>query len=398
VTTDTSLSPTARQLWQRARWFLLGGAVLLITGLLLAGLGDSTSYPSLDPRSPDADGTKAAAQLLRQYGATVTSTGNPDDLANAAQGGDTVVVPLPDLLTDEQLSALNQAGHRRLILIAPGSAALDRLAPDVQAVGPDDAPLALTSAGTDADCTLAEAERAGHAEGGGRLYQAGSSTTACYPRDGHPTLVRTVGSTGGEVIVIGSGRFLTNQYLAHDGNAALALGLLGSEPQLTWYLPDYAAAAATAPAGQGQKSFTDLIPAGWHWAFLQLAIAAAVTAFWRGRRLGPVVSENLPVVVRASETTEGRARLYQQAKARGRAADALRRAARRRLAPVLAVPLVHGEPGGDALLAALTTRLGDSRTGGELTALLYGPPPTDDAALLRLADDLDALERQVRQP
>ncbi|TQF05188.1 DUF4350 domain-containing protein [Kitasatospora acidiphila] len=398
MTTNTPLSPTARQLWLRTRWFLAGGAGLLLAGLLVAGLGDNTSYPSLDPRSPDADGTRAAVQLLRQRGVTVTTTGNPADLAaaDAPSGGDTVVVPLPDLLTADQLDALGRAGHRRLVLVSPGPVALGHLAPGVQALGTTDDPLALGSAGTDADCTLAEAERAGHAEGGGRLYQAGPGTTACYPRSGHPTLVRTTGGSGGEVIVIGSGRFLTNQRLAQDGNAALALGLLGSQPRLTWYLPDYSAAAATAP--QGQKSFTQLIPAGWHWAFLQLAIAAGLAALWRGRRLGPVVSENLPVVVRASETTEGRARLYQLGKARGRAADALRRAARRRLAPVLAVPLVHGEPSGDALLAALTARLGEGRTPGELTALLYGPPPTDDDALLRLADDLDALERQVRQP
>jgi uncharacterized membrane protein YgcG len=437
MSTSTPLSPTARQLWRRTRWFLAGGAALLITALLVAGLGNGSSYPALDPRSPDADGTRAAAQLLRQQGVTVTVTSDPADLATAQPGGDTVVVPLPDLLTDDQLDALGQAGHRRLILISPDNDALGRLAPDVTAADTGSEPLTISSAGTPADCTLAEAERAGHAEGGGRLYRAGSGTTACYPRNGYPTLVRTLGSGGSEVIVLGSGRFLTNQRLAQDGNAALALGLLGSQPRLTWYLPDFTAATATAPPApqgggqqgggqqgggspqgggshgggsqgggsqggggvqQGQKSFTDLIPAGWNWAFLQLAVAAVLAALWRGRRLGPVVSENLPVVVRASETTEGRARLYQQAKARGRAADALRRAARRRLAATLAVAVVHGEPNTDALLAALTARLADSRPAGELTALLYGPPPTDDDALLRLADDLDALERQVRQP
>ena len=45
---------------------------------------------------------------------------------------------------------------------------------------------------------------------------------------------------------------------------------------------------------------------------------------WRGRRFGPLVVENLPVVVRAGETREGRARLYQRSSARLRAADALR--------------------------------------------------------------------------
>lgn len=62
------------------------------------------------------------------------------------------------------------------------------------------------------------------------------------------------------------------------------------------------------------------------------------------------------------------------------------------------MPLGTGEPDGTALLAALGDRLAGNREPGELRGLLYGPPPTDDAALLRLADDLDALERQVRQP
>ncbi len=38
------------------------------------------------------------------------------------------------------------------------------------------------------------------------------------------------------------------------------------------------------------------------------------------------------------------------------------------------------------------------RTQGEVGALLYGAAPADDAALVRLADDLDALEREVRRP
>ena len=50
-------------------------------------------------------------------------------------------------------------------------------------------------------------------------------------------------------------------------------------------------------------------------------------ALWRARRLGPVVAEPLPVVVRAAETVEGRARLYRRGGARGQAA---RGAARRR--------------------------------------------------------------------
>ncbi|MDH6110785.1 hypothetical protein P3T36_003154 [Kitasatospora sp. MAP12-15] len=389
----TALSPTARQLWRRSRWFLLGAAVLLLAALLVGGLGDSGGYPALDPRSADPDGGRATAQLLRQQGITVDPVDTPAALDDSA-GADTVLLPLPDLLSPDQLRALAAAGHRRVILISPGDAALSILAPDVHPAEAAGVPLGIASASTQPSCSLPEAQRAGSVQLGGQLYAADDDTLACYPREGHPSLVRTTEPSGTEVIVLGSGRFLTNQALAQDGNASLALGLLGAQPHLTWYLPDY----SSAPQQAQQRSFTDLIPRGWSWAALQLALAAVLAALWRARRLGPVVSEDLPVVVRAAETTEGRARLYQRAKAREQAATSLRRAARHRLAAVLGVPLTVGEPDGTALLTALAGRLPAPVDPGGPHALLYGPPPTDDAALLRLADDLDALERQVRQP
>ncbi|GAB2708217.1 DUF4350 domain-containing protein [Kitasatospora kifunensis] len=389
----TTLTPSVHQLWRRGRWFLAALAVLLLVGLLLGGLGDSTAYPSLDPRSADSDGAKATAQLLRAQGITVDTATDPGQLA-APAGDDTVLLPLPDLLTDDQLRAIASAGHRRLVLLSPDSTALDLLAPGVRIAETAGLPLSVASANVAQQCSLPEAAQAGSAELGGRLYQTEGAATGCYPREGYPALARTTTADGTEVIVLGSGLFLTNQHLARQGNAALALGLLGARPHLTWYLPDYQA----LPPAEQQKGFVDLIPAGWRWAAVQLAVAAVLAALWRARRLGPVVSEELPVVVRAAETTEGRARLYHRAKARGRAAEALRRAARHRLGPALGVPLTAGEPAATALLTALGDRLGDRRPPGELPGLLYGPPPTDDAALLRLADDLDALERQVRHP
>lgn len=389
----TALAPTARQLWHRGRWFLAGAAVLLLAALLIGGLGDSSSYPPLDPRSSDPDGARAAVQLLRQQGVTVDPVDSPAALDDAASA-DTVLLPLPDLLSQDQLHALAAAGHRRVILISPGDSALSILAPGIRAAEDDGVPLGIASSSTQPDCRLPEAQRAGSVQLGGQLYTTDADATGCYLREGRPSLVRTATTSGSEVIVLGSGRFLTNQALAKDGNASLALGLLGAQPRLAWYLPDY----SSAPPQAQQRGFTELIPAGWSWAALQLAVAAALAALWRARRLGPVVSEELPVVVRAAETTEGRARLYQRAEARDQAAASLRRAARNRLAPVLGVPLTAGEPDGTALLAALADRLPEPRDPGGPHALLYGPPPTDDAALLRLADDLDALERQVRQP
>ncbi len=66
---------------------------------------------------------------------------------------------------------------------------------------------------------------------------------------------------------------------------------------------------------------------------LQLAVAVVLLALWRARRLGPVVPESLPVVVRAAEATEGRGRMYRRAGARDRAAGRLRAATRTRIVP-----------------------------------------------------------------
>ncbi|MBV2154229.1 DUF4350 domain-containing protein [Kitasatospora sp. SUK 42] len=377
-------------MWRRARWYLAFLATLLIAAIGITVLGNDRHYPPLDPRSYDADGSHAVVALLEQQGLKAELTTDP----TTAQGGaDTLVLPEPDLLDPAQLRAVAAARHQRLILIAPGPAALSALAPGVRTSEEDgDVPYASVR-GTAAHCPLPEAVRAGSASMGGMLYTSGSRGEGCYPR-GHGYPLVSAPTTAGDVIVLGSGLFLHNGELAKDGNASLALGLLGSQPRLTWHLPDYSAPLAE---GTGTKTFNDYIPKGWRWAGYQLAVAAVLAALWRARRLGPVVSENLPVVVRAAETTEGRARLYRRAKARGRAADALRRAAAHRLAPALGVPLQAGAPDPEALCAAVADRLPE-RPAGDVRALLYGPPPTDDAALLRLADDLDALERQVRNP
>lgn len=101
------------------------------------------------------------------------------------------------------------------------------------------------------------------------------------------------------------------------------------------------------------------------------------------------------MAIRASETVEGRARLYRKANARDRAAAALRSTTRTRLAPLLGVAVTQAHTP-EALVPALSAHLhGD---GHSLHFLLFGPPPGDDAALIALADQLDALEREVRRP
>jgi hypothetical protein len=103
------------------------------------------------------------------------------------------------------------------------------------------------------------------------------------------------------------------------------------------------------------------------------------------------------VVVRAAEAVDGRSRLYQRAQARDRAAEALRSGALARMVPRLSIDSFRGaEPSPEAVVAAVASRSGRSDAG--VRTVLFGPPPTDDAGLVALADSLDSIVRDTLDP
>ena len=141
----TSASPTARQVWTRARGILLALVILLAAAVAIAAIRSDARHGDLDPRSADPYGSRAVAELLGDRGVStrvVTTLAQ----ARAAAGPDTtLLVAVPDLLTKRQQSGLHSAftdSGSRTVLVAPGAPSLDRLAPEVTA---DPGP-ALTSA------------------------------------------------------------------------------------------------------------------------------------------------------------------------------------------------------------------------------------------------------------
>ncbi|GLV91487.1 hypothetical protein Slala04_29410 [Streptomyces lavendulae subsp. lavendulae] len=368
-------------------------AVLAAGAVVLAALNSGTRHGHLDPRSADPTGSRAVAELLKERGVTTRVVTTAREAADATGPRTTLLVTDPDRLGAGQRSAIRSAidlSGGRTVLLAPGDHSLSDLSPGVRTEGD------AGSDDLDPRCTLPAATSAGRAGTGGdlRYTTALPGATACYPSGGHPTLlVLPTGTTGGDTVLLGSETILLNGSLAEQGNASLALQLLGSRPDLVWYLPSLADSDPGTGPGEQDKSLLELIPAGWSWALLQLFLAAALAALWRARRLGPLVTEKLPVAIRASEATEGRARLYRKAGARDRAATVLRAATRERLAALVGVPPTRAhEPA--ALVPAVSARLtGEPR---DVAALLFGTTPSDDAALVALADHLDALEREVR--
>ncbi|CAM5479670.1 DUF4350 domain-containing protein [Streptomyces sp. ID03-2B] len=405
----TSTAPTPGQVWTRARAILAVVLILVVAGITFAAVRSGTNYGQLDPRSADPKGSRAVAELLEARGISVTVVTTLDE-ASAATGPDTtLLVAGPNLLTRSQQLRLNEAttaSAGRTLLIAPGPGATARLAPGVRA----EAHHAVSALAP--SCELPAARRAGTADLGGTRYTAQDpAAVSCYPSAGLPSLVVLPTGTSGDTVVLGSPDFLYNERLDKQGNASLALQLLGSRPHLVWYLPSLTDPSATADdnaPGDGseeqseggtrdeaadESSFLDLVPSGWLWGTLQLALAAVLAAVWRARRLGPLVTEQLPVAIRASESAEGRSLLYRKANARDRASDALRAATRTRIAPLVGVPARDAHTP-DVLLTAVSTRV--TAPDQDLNTLLFGTAPATDAALVLLADQLDALEREVR--
>lgn len=348
-----------------------------------AGRGSTAGEHSRAPDDPRESGAMALAQVLEQQGVEVTITHSYWEAQDALRGGggDTTLLVDDDwwvLTEDAYESVLSLAAHT--VLVQPSDAALAQLDADVEYAG-------FGGGQLDAECTLEAAQRAGAVAAGGEIYEAPASAVRCYASgdDGYALVRITAGDR--EVTLLGLGELLENRYVTDAGNAALALGLLGERPRLVWYQPDiddFALGDTESLAARQAAWFAPLVV-----LLLLIGVAAAV---WRGRRMGPVVVEELPVEVRSSETMEGRARLYERGGAREHALATLRTATVARLARTLGLPRTATLD--DVVVAT------SGATGRDLAfvrMLLSAPSAIDDSALVRMSDELLRLEHELER-
>jgi uncharacterized protein DUF4350 len=374
--------------WRRWRAPAAVALVVLLGGLIVALLQVPAPVTGpLDPDDTGPAGAHAVVALLRNRGQTVIRAGSATSAAAQARArGTTLVITSPQRLSGGDLTVLARL-RASLLFVAPGRAALAALAPEVTLARP-----ALVR-DLPPRCALPGAVAAGDAELGGLLLRsAAPGAGRCYP-EGAATPSRLASlvrydSRGRLITVLGTGAPLANSGLGSHGNAALALNLLAASPRIVWLVPG--PLPAPGAASSGHRPLTSLIPGQVYAVAIQLGVVVVLLALWRMRRLGPLVTEPLPVVVRACETVEGHGRLYRSRRARDRAASALREAALGRIVTRLGLPR---DVPADAVCQELATRTG--RDPGEVRALFFGEVPGDDAALVRLADGLDALEGQV---
>lgn len=381
----TILTPAPRQVLRRAL-FWIGAAILLlvIAFISLGAVGSAAPRDPLASDSPTPVGAGAVAEVLRQQGVTVIAASNLGEARGAVDdpAATTVLIYDPQaILTTSQVTQAADLSDR-VVLIDPDFGALDRLAPTVAQAGVVDEVVS-------ADCEVGALQRVSTVTGGGegyRLLEEDPTVTGCLGSgDGVVSLVEIDRGAEGTLTIVGTTDALSNQFVIDEDNAAYALTLLGAEPTLVWYIPTF----EDLPAGEGE-SISDLsppwvLPLAW-----TVGLVALVAALWRGRRLGPLVFENLPVIVRSSETMLGRARLYEKSVARLRALDALRVGTVQRLATVCGLPRTATV---DEVIAAVAGVTG--RGGPDIRDLLLDREPTTDRELVSLSDDLLTLEADV---
>ena len=386
-TSASIVTPTVGRVIRRSL-FWVGAFTVLVIVVVLVMLGSSgvKDANALSATNAAPSGAKALVEVLRQQGVAVTIADSFDDAAAAIDDPANTTLFIYD--RDEYLS---DPLRERLPGIASRIVFLDPAYDDLTAIAPSVAQAGDVEGELEAGCDLPAAATADTITGDGTGFrviedsQSDAVTATCFDSgDDVYSLIRL--TTGDDVVsILGTTTALSNDAIADRGNAALALHLLGEKSNLVWYIPSPADIAGGEPPTLAELTPTWVSP-----AIALTVIAVVLAALWRGRRLGPLVVENLPVTVRASETMRGRARLYERSSARLHALDSLRLGTIARVAVLCGLGQSASVEGIIAASAALTGR--DPAT---VRSILIDAVPLNDRELVALSDELLTLERDV---
>lgn len=396
ATSATETLPGVPAARTRGRRFGFFAAVILLGAVALALIAGSTRSETagLDPENTGPDGTMALVEVLRAQGVDVSIARTAEDAADALGPDTTLVVGFPQYLgrraAERVRSAAQEHDSPSVILVPePSLLAAWKLPATTYGGAPPD-PVA-------AGCTDPAVHQGDKVTVEARVVvdDGVSGATSCFPvadpETGKPVggsaMVRLPATADHpETVITAFPGAFTNRYVTEEAHAGVALRLLGGQTRLVWYHP-----GIDDLLQDDALEEKDPWPAWQLPALALLGVSFVIFALWAGRRLGRLVSEPLPVVVRAVESTEARALLYRRSKDRARACAILRQGTATRLRRRLGL----GPGEGDAALVALVARASGTPP-TDVAALLHGPAPTDDTELMRLAQQLHDLEERVK--
>jgi hypothetical protein len=288
----------------------------------------------------------------------------------------TYLLPL-DRRTSEQedeLIAWASAGGR-LVVTDPGSPLLARYDMTTSRVG------IVGSTLLETDCVRAETQGVStlDVDPSDRILSHGPELLSCFG-DASSGYVVFIPTGSGEVIFVGGSSFLTDERLQRADDAAFALGVLERGPVVI----------GPPTVDDGTVGLWSTLPPDARAAIWELAIATALFALARARRLGRPVPEEPLSPIPSGELVLASARLYRLGGAQAHCALLLRRWTADRLARRLGL----GPDADPADLAPAVARA----TGRRLDAVeasLTGPDPVDGRGLVALARELEVLSESI---
>jgi hypothetical protein len=388
----TTTAPAAKTFKRkRPRWL----TPLIVVGLLLAvTLAVTVLTPArgntdeLDPANPGPAGAQGLAHVLSDHRVNVTVVRTQRQLLDErVDGATTVVIARTDQLSGRTAGAAlaHAASAASMVLLDPDPEVTKGMGLPADSHLADLADVAAGCRGAlvGEDFRLARASRA---------YTPAADTSAattCFADkdDGGGAMVSLPASAGRPpVTLLGSVSLITNEKILDSDNAAIALHLFGQTDRLIWYVPSLADVTAA------ESTLRSIAPTWFRPGVVLATSAVVLLCLWRGRRLGRLVTEPLPVVVRAVETTESRGRMYRKSRDRTRALAVLQLATRRRLAAYLGL-----STSSDVRSVAAAAATVSGRSYQDSLDLLNSSAPHDDSSLLELANALAALEKEVRR-
>ena len=374
-------------------WKLLAITLsLLLAGMVIyASMKEELTKEPYDIHSVSSDGVRALAQVLNDhYDVSVDQVPSAAKAILAAQQGKPVTIFNAGRLQNNDFETLLTTSNADITLVGFGYYLLESLAESgLELQGYNDKP---ASRGT---CSISTKAQTISATGNAIIvrdpqaladsqYLGRGPAQLCFAyADGYGYLELPLKS-GKTLRIITNPELVTNKYLDKDDNAALALYATGRGSEVAFYNAEN---ADSFNSDQQLKPYPSwLMPLMW-----QFGLLALVWAFIVGRRQGRIVNEPLPVVAQGTETTVGRAGLYQRARASEHSGRILRIATIIRLGRRLGIA-----PNADATLVVQTVSMACNRTTKEIEYILYGPAPTGAVELTQLSQALEQLEEEVK--
>lgn len=374
-------------------WKLLAITLsLLLAGMVIyASMKEELTKEPYDIHSVSSDGVRALAQVLNDhYDVSVDQVPSAAKAILAAQQGKPVTIFNAGRLQNNDFETLLTTSNADITLVGFGYYLLESLAESgLELQGYNDKP---ASRGT---CSISTKAQTISATGNAIIvrdpqaladsqYLGRGPAQLCFAYANGYGYLELPLKSGKTLRIITNPELVTNKYLDKDDNAALALYATGRGSEVAFYNAEN---ADSFNSDQQLKPYPSwLVPLMW-----QFALLALVWAFIVGRRQGRIVNEPLPVVAQGTETTVGRAGLYQRARASEHSGRILRIATIIRLGRRLGI-----SPNADATLVTQTVSMACNRTAKEIEYILYGPEPASAVELTQLSQALEQLEEEVK--